>query len=411
MTSRNGCRSFGSPRAPQVTAARPPPPQVAAARRPGQRSPLQPGEPGLFLSGELLPCSGECRGCRTLPAVELPSGSGEEHGEGPQATGGGGGGGGGGGSWCGRGGLPRAPPPPRVGLPPPPGVCAAVAGPARPPVGVARVGLMLREAAAARARPPPGALAPLLVGLPCCCCCLSWKGTVARMGWRRPLAPAPPPAAAAPPPPGEAAGVGEPPRRTRWWDIVRWGRRREAERRARSAGGSRRGSRRLGQLPRRSPLTPGPELRTLPAAPPCASSTIVPRPPAPPRPPREPSHWPRRRSARAVTARPLAAGRAAERPGLRGEREGAALKATRGPAPPRHVPRGCGCGRSPRAGRRGRRGTSGPRGESCHGAGGARPGGRLHGGARLPARRREGRGLSSGLSNRLATGLALLMCG
>ena len=69
---------------------------------------MQPGEPGLFLSGELLPCSGECRGCRTLPAVELPSGSGEEHGEGPQATGGGGGGGGGGGSWCGRGGLPRA---------------------------------------------------------------------------------------------------------------------------------------------------------------------------------------------------------------------------------------------------------------------------------------------------------------
>lgn len=182
------------------------------------------------------------------------------------------------------------------------------------------------------------------------------------------------------------------------------------------------GIRRLGRPPCRAPLAPGPELRTLPAAPPCASSTIVPRPPAPPRPPRVHSHWPRRRSARAVTARPLAAGRAAERPGLRGERERAALKATRGPTPPRHVPRGCGCGRSPRAGRRGRRSGSGPRRESRRvgardpaGNGdpraGSRPGRRPHGSGRLPARRWEGRGLSGGLSNRLATGLALLICG
>lgn len=203
---------------------------------------MQPGELGLFLSGELLPCSGECRRCRTQPAaVALPSGrggSGEEQGEGPQPSGGGDGG-----RWWGRGGLPRAPPA-RVGLPreeeaaaaaeaaappppPPPGVCVAMAGPPRPPppVGAARVGLILREAGAARGRPPPGALAlppPLLVGLPCCCCCcLSWKGTVARMGWRRLPAPAPPPAAAAPPPPREVAGVGEPLRLTRWWDIVR----------------------------------------------------------------------------------------------------------------------------------------------------------------------------------------------
>lgn len=109
-------------------------------------------------------------------------------------------------------------------LPPPPGVCVAMAGPPRPlPVGAARVGLMLREVGAARGRPAPGAPPPpLLVGLPCCCCCcLSWKGTVARMGWRRLPAPPPPPAAAAPPTPREVAGVGEPLRLTRWWDIVR----------------------------------------------------------------------------------------------------------------------------------------------------------------------------------------------
>ncbi|XP_040406353.1 gasdermin-E-like [Cygnus olor] len=42
-------------------------------------SALQPSEPGLFLSGELLPCSGDCRWCRTLSAaVVLPSGSREE---------------------------------------------------------------------------------------------------------------------------------------------------------------------------------------------------------------------------------------------------------------------------------------------------------------------------------------------
>lgn len=244
-------------------------------------SALHPGEPGLFLSGELLPCSGDCRRCRTLPAaVALPSGSGEEQGEGPQPSGGGGGGGGGGGRWWGRGGLPRAPPA-RVGLPredeaaeaaallPPGGGCVAVAGPLRPvpPVGAARVGLMLREEGAARGSPPAGALAPpLLVGLPCCCCgccCLSWKGTVARMGWRRLLAPAPPPAAAAaPPPPSAVPGVGEPPRRTRGWDMAggAGGRRPPAGKKGKE-GRERRGQ----DLPRAQRLTrPGP--RPLPAA-------------------------------------------------------------------------------------------------------------------------------------------------
>lgn len=273
-------RPRAPPSVPPVTAARAHRGQGEASgqrarrgdrRTAGERSPLQTGELGLFLSGELLPCSGDCRRCRTLPAaVALPSGSGdtgEEHGEGPQPSGGGGGGGG---KWCGRGGLPRGPAA-RVGLPreeaaeaaeaaallpPPPGVCVAMAGPPRPPlpppVGAARVGLMLREAGAARGRLPLGALAPppLRVGLPCCCCCcLSWKGTVALMGCRRLPAPIPPPAAAAPPPPREVAGIGEPLRLMRWWDIVRWepelaegSRRLERKGKTRGTGRSSRGS-------------------------------------------------------------------------------------------------------------------------------------------------------------------------
>lgn len=75
------------------------------------------------------------------------------------------------------------------------------------------------------------------------------------------------------------------------------------------------------QQPRDRPLraaVPSPGRPALP--PPRASSTIVPRPPCPPP---APSHWPRRRSACAATARPLAAQRAPEWPSLRGEGGGA----------------------------------------------------------------------------------------
>lgn len=238
-----GARHAPRHRRPQPrTRARPGTCPLPLARTP-RRSPLQTGELGLFLSGELLPGSGDCRRwwCRTLPSGS--GGTGEEQGEGPLP-------GGGGGRWWCRGGLPRAPPWPRVGLPrdeaappplpAPPG--GAVAGPPRPPL----------PGGAARGSPAAGP-PPLLVGLPCCCCCcccLSWKGTVARMGWRRLLAPAaPPPAAAAPPPPArEVAGVGEPPRLTRWWDIVRpepglaeGGLRRGRDGRVRGTGGTSRG--------------------------------------------------------------------------------------------------------------------------------------------------------------------------
>lgn len=69
-------------------------PGRALCRWPGPPcSPLQTGELGLFLSGELLPASGDCRRwwCRTLPSCS--GGTGEEQGEGPQPGGGGGGGG------------------------------------------------------------------------------------------------------------------------------------------------------------------------------------------------------------------------------------------------------------------------------------------------------------------------------
>lgn len=132
---------------------------------------MQPGEPGLFLSGEaLLLCSGERRRwrCRILPPEEaqaLLSGrggeTGEEQGDGVGAAAkeeveaGGGGGGGGGSCWA------RGDPPAPVGLPravdaaaaaeegeaeealpaTPAGVCVATAGPLPFP----RVGLAVRE--------------------------------------------------------------------------------------------------------------------------------------------------------------------------------------------------------------------------------------------------------------------------
>lgn len=131
---------------------------------------MQPGDPGLFLSGEALLCSGERRRgrWRILPAEEaeaqaLLSGrggeTGEEQGEGVGAAAKEEEGGGGGGA---RGGLPRDPPAP-VGLPrvvgaaeeeeeeegeeaaaTPAGVCVATAGPLPLPSAV-RVGLAVRE--------------------------------------------------------------------------------------------------------------------------------------------------------------------------------------------------------------------------------------------------------------------------